>query len=175
MWTTSPGSNRLIVSDPGDLYYCLDYREKDGVVEGSFMKGECDYSSLINISSTGPCILPLTAGDISLAHTLSLSVTLVGAILCVTAVNLRRWTNHFTQTLCNCGSKNNVKTGESELWIGCRFFDCSKQNKRNIIQVHNYSKKLQCFLFLILWIYVNWPEYWMDWFFFVISPKLFSS
>jgi hypothetical protein len=90
MWTTSPGSNRLIVSDPGDLFYCLDYKEKDGVVEGNFMRGVCDYSPLINISSTGPCILPLTAGDISPAHTLSVSVALATAIVCVTAVNLRR-------------------------------------------------------------------------------------
>ena len=73
MWTTDPGSSKLIVSDPGEVFYCLDYREKDGVVEGSLMKGVCDYSPLINISSTGPCILPLTAGDISPAHTLELS------------------------------------------------------------------------------------------------------
>ena len=90
MWTTNPGSNRLIVSDPSDLFYCLDYKEKDGVVEGNLMRGVCDYSPLINISSTGPCILPLTAGDISLAHTLSVSVALATAIVCVTAVNLRR-------------------------------------------------------------------------------------
>ena len=109
MWTTSPGSTRLIVSDPGDQFYCLDYREKDGVVEGSFMKGVCAYSSLINISSTGPCILPLTAGDISLAHTLSLSVALLVAILSVTAVNLRRWTHRLLSILCYCGLLNKVK------------------------------------------------------------------
>ena len=82
MWTTLPGRSRLIVSDPVSVFYCLDYREKAGVVEGSLMKGVCDYSPLINISSTGPCILPLTAGDISQAHTSTLS-TLTTVIILV--------------------------------------------------------------------------------------------
>ena len=81
MWTTNPGRSKLIVSDPGEVFYCLDYREKDGVVEGSLMKGVCDYSPLINISSTGPCILPLTAGDISPAHTQALSILVIVSIL----------------------------------------------------------------------------------------------
>ena len=81
MWTTSPGRSRLIVSDPVDVFYCLDYRDKDGVVEGSLMKGVCDYSPVINISSTGPCILPLTAGDISQAHTTTLSTIEIVLIL----------------------------------------------------------------------------------------------
>ena len=81
MWTTSPGRSRLIVSDPVDVFYCLDYRDKDGVVEGSLMKGVCDYSPVINISSTGPCILPLTAGDISQAHTSTLSTIVIVLII----------------------------------------------------------------------------------------------
>ena len=85
MWTTLPGRSRLIVSDPVSVFYCLDYREKAGVVEGSLMKGVCDYSPLINISSTGPCILPLTAGDISQAHTSTLSTLTIVIILATQA------------------------------------------------------------------------------------------
>jgi len=63
MWNSRSELTRLILSDFSQAYYCLEYIEKDGVVEGSLLKGECNHSPQINISSTGPCILPLRSND----------------------------------------------------------------------------------------------------------------
>ena len=59
------GNLQLVLSEPGLSYQCLDYREREGVVEGRFLTSTChtDNSLFVNISSTGPCILPLTAGE----------------------------------------------------------------------------------------------------------------
>ena len=156
MWTTSPGSNRLIVSDPGDLYFCLDYREKDGVVEGSFIKGECDYSSLINISSTGPCILPLTAGDLSFAQTPTLSLALVWTILCVTAVTSRKWTNHFTANLRHFGSEKCVKQNQWKWMKRVFFYWFDKMAQLDKLYWCWYSRG-SFFLFKHILVLDHWP------------------
>ena len=61
------GNLQLVLSEPGLSYQCLDYREREGVVEGRFLSSTCQTNNnnniYVNISSTGPCILPLTAGE----------------------------------------------------------------------------------------------------------------
>ena len=59
------GNLQLVLSEPGLNYHCLDYREREGVVEGRLLTSTCetDNNIYVNISSTGPCILPLTAGE----------------------------------------------------------------------------------------------------------------
>ena len=59
------GNLQLVLSEPGGSYQCLDYRDREGVVEGRFLSSSCQTTNniYVNISSTGPCILPLTAGE----------------------------------------------------------------------------------------------------------------
>lgn len=60
------GNLQLVLSEAGLSYQCLDYREREGVVEGTFLTSTCHTENTdlyVNISSTGPCILPLTAGE----------------------------------------------------------------------------------------------------------------
>ena len=61
----TPGNLQLVLSEPGGSYQCLDYRDREGLVEGRFLSSSCTTDSrlYVNISSTGPCILPLTAGE----------------------------------------------------------------------------------------------------------------
>jgi len=81
VWS-SPGSVNfhLILSSsrPQLSFFCLDYRDREGVVEARFLEASCSHPngshlSYVNISSTGPCILPLTAGDPLLSSTKTFS------------------------------------------------------------------------------------------------------
>ena len=63
MWVNKSGVNHLILSHSDEAYSCLTYFEKKGVTEGSLKMGKCDFFPQINISSNGPCILPLKASE----------------------------------------------------------------------------------------------------------------
>ena len=70
-WESEDETNHLILSstvstlgpDTSPLHYCLSYKEQDGRVEGSLVMSNCSLSPEINITSSGPCILPLTGSD----------------------------------------------------------------------------------------------------------------
>ena len=68
-WSPGPGHHRLLLSDPAsNTFYCLDYREgAGGVAAGQLGRAACRPAPALNISSTGPCILPLTATEHSAA------------------------------------------------------------------------------------------------------------
>ena len=92
VWTDQEtGDLQLVMSDPDLRYHCLHYREREGRVEGRFLTDTCsfsnndtDVSSYVNISSTGPCILPLTAGDLSTSSSSSSSrLASLARIICI--------------------------------------------------------------------------------------------
>lgn len=77
------GELQLVMSDPHLTFHCLDYRETEGRVQGRFLTPNClnnnNISSYVNISSTGPCILPLTAGDLTVSSASSASFPLLAS------------------------------------------------------------------------------------------------
>jgi len=98
IWRSSASGTQyhLVLSSqaPSLTYFCLDYTDKDGVVEGRFNEASCgsmnSSSNYVNISSTGPCILPLTAGDLTSSSASSVSSLVVALLICSCTIFLKR-------------------------------------------------------------------------------------
>lgn len=56
----SANTSQLVLSQPSQLsYHCLAYREQVGRLVATLNPGHCNFQPGANISSSGPCILPL--------------------------------------------------------------------------------------------------------------------